>query len=484
MHTPRTILIVGGGTAGWMAANALIEAWPSAHITLIESDDIGTIGVGEGSTPYLRHFMQRIGCQEDAWMNACDATFKTGISFVDWSRTPDATQYFHPFFSPVDVKPASGFFHNCHLRRRGKAADARPDPFFLSWHLCQQQRRPTAAPALGVDSDYGYHFDAGKLAVVLRQQAIRKGLQHKRGTVRQVFIHPNGDIAAVDTEQYGRLAADFFIDCTGFSSLLLGKTLAVPYHDYSHQLLNNAAVALPSEALNASNRYPQTRSVALSAGWMWQIPLTHRTGNGYVYSQAFLSADEAEYELRKALGASVNEQAEARHLRMRVGRHEAHWHQNCLAVGLSQGFIEPLEATALMLVQFTLEKFIETAVNPLAQAKFNATINHLFDGVRDYIVGHYVLNNRHGEAYWDAARSVSLPPVLARLMECWDSAEDFDACLHQLAPSLVYLRPSWYCLLAGMGRFPAITEQGDAAPVAPVNAYFNDIVQRYFQQMA
>jgi tryptophan 6-halogenase len=454
MAPPKHIAIVGGGTAGWMTANLLRHRWAqlNVEVTLIESADIATIGVGEGSTPFLRHFFRTLGIEECDWMPACDATFKSSIRFPGWSSVAGYESYVHPFFSEADRELGNQFFTNACLRRRGQAADANPQDFFLAAELARQRRAP-------VGTDYAYHFDAGKLGAFLRSHAVGLGVRHLIDTVARVEQQENGDIAAVHLKSGARIDADLFVDCSGFNGLLITETLGEPFHTYRDNLFNDRAIAIPTPLVDGEDIPCETVSTALRHGWAWQIPLTTRYGNGYVYSSDFVSDDEAERELREVLGAAA-EGATARRLRMRVGSVKQHWRQNCVAIGLSQGFIEPLEATALMLIQLSVEQFIaaleDDRFGRARQRAYNERVNAMFEGVRDYVVAHYQLNTRRDTDYWRANRSnKNISDRLASLLEVWDRGGDFEAELESHGAGLMYLRPSWYCLLAGMGRFPA-----------------------------
>ncbi len=484
---PKSIVIVGGGTAGWMAVNSLLSSWGnSVKITLVESKDIGIIGVGEGSTPYLKQYFSSLGIKESEWMPACDATYKAGISFPDWSTKAGYESYFHPFFSKLDLKPADLFFHNSGLRRRGVNVDALPNHYFVSSQLVKLNKSPVPKIELPFDVDYGYHFDSAKLGRFLKERALRLGLTHVIGNVTSVDTSIDGHITAVNVEAQESLRADFFIDCTGFAGLLVNKTLGLSFCSYKDSLFNDAAVAIPTSLEPHAQIAPQTVSRALTNGWSWRIPLTSRWGNGYVFSSDFISPDNAETELRTQLGL-LDADIEARHLKMRVGRLNQHWHKNCLAVGLSQGFIEPLEATALMLIQFTIDRFIssfedESKSAELTKADYNKDLNKTFDGVRDYIVAHYKLNSRNDSAYWRACREDALTPdSLANLITTWDRGGDFESALKQQQDSLVYLRPSWYCLFSGMGRFPSPTiEDAQSVPALKAKKYCQKIANEYF----
>ncbi|MGI9221418.1 MAG: tryptophan halogenase family protein, partial [Woeseiaceae bacterium] len=330
------IVILGGGTAGWITANALIASWggKGVEVTLIESPDIGTVGVGEGSTPRLKHFFNAIGVDESEWMPKCNATYKNGITFANWTNKPGFEHYYHPFPARTDEHTTGAFYINTLLRRRGEDVHAHPDRFFLSARLSEERRGPIPNESFPFEIEYGYHFDANLVAEFLRNKAISKGVQHVQCKVQGVNQSATGDIESLITDSEDTIDGDFFIDCSGFAGALIQQTLEVPFHSFAENLFNDAAVVLPTQQMD--DIASQTVSTALKHGWAWEIPLTHRIGNGYVYSSAFCSADAAETELRETLGL-LESDTEARHLEMKVGRVENHWERNCLAIGLSQG---------------------------------------------------------------------------------------------------------------------------------------------------
>ena len=486
---PNNIVIVGGGSAGWMTAcylaraaelsGSLSSSLQKQHeqkghqsvspcsMTLLESSSIPTVGVGEGSTPYLRHFFAYLGVEESTWMEACNATYKMGINFEAWNKSddscaPKATSYFHPFFSALDVPTAEHYFSAVNKRRHGQLGDISESHYFTAAEMVKQNIAPNSI----VDSanvDYAYHFDAGLLGEFLKRYATSKGVIHKVGNV--VDVHAHGDnIEAIQTDSHGVLHADLFIDCSGFRGILGKKALNRLVTSYADTLFNDAAVAIPTKRSDTI-KY-QTRSIALKYGWQWNIPLTARTGNGYVYSSRFCTSVQAEQELRSVLDAenTPNNSASgspARHLKMEVGRLNTHWAGNCLSVGLSQGFIEPLEATALMLVQYALHHFIDCWQQPIPDTRkhaiYNNEMNRMFDGIRDYIAAHYYLNTRTDTPYWVACRNeMKVPDTLAYLLKEWDSGANFEDALNEVDANLVYLRPSWYCIFAGMKRFSTL----------------------------
>lgn len=478
---PKSILICGGGTAGWMAANVFQHRWPSTQITLIESDSVGIIGVGEGSTPYLKHFFAQLGIRDSDWMPQCNATYKVGISFPNWSTREGYEQYFHPFFSELDIEPGDPFFHNAKLQKSGVAANAHPDHYFVTAQMARGCKAPISSKYPDLNIDYGYHFDSGLLGEYLKKRAICLGLIHVVADIEHVIVDDNSNIVSVNTN-IGNHTAEVYVDCTGFRSLLLQQALDEPFISYQDNLFNDSAIAIATDLNLDEPIAPQTRSSALTCGWAWQIPLTNRYGNGYVYSSKYISDDDAEQELREHLGITDRPEIKARRLKMKVGRVEHHWKNNCLAIGLSQGFIEPLEATALMLVQYTIDNFIEhydrceaniayDQNNQLAaQASFNQNVNNMMEGIRDYIVTHYVTNSRDDSAYWNDCRNTLKSKRLERLLKVWDDNGDFESVLNELDDGLVYLRPSWYVLLMGVGRFTTKQNQ-ETSVTKPVLDY-------------
>jgi len=458
MAKPKHILIVGGGTAGWMAANLMAQRWldQGINISLVESPDIGIIGVGEGSTPQLKAFMDKIGAEEADWMPQCNATYKVGISFTNWSTKPGFDSYFHPFPAQPDKENYRAFVHHCYLRRQGFDIDAHPNRFFLPAYLAANQLGPHPNDNFPFEVLYGYHFDSQLLGQYLRDMAVKRGVRHMQGRVNEVLQDEQGNITAVQLQDDELLEADFFVDSTGFRSLLLQQTQNVPFMSFDTNLFNDSAVVIPTPQGDEYNS--RTISTAMKYGWAWDIPLTNRVGNGYVYSSAFCSADDAEKELREKTD-TLDSDVEARHLKMNVGQVDKHWHRNCIAVGLSQGFIEPLEATALHIVQETIEAFMsnyeEGGYTTRHQERFNQIVSRRFEGVRDYIVCHYRANSRDDTEYWRAnAANENLSISLKNLLRTWLDKGDLTEEIQRQDISRYYNTISWHCLLAGYGLFP------------------------------
>ncbi len=442
-----------------MTACLLHKEWEALNprITVVESPAIGIIGVGEGSTPQLKAFFDLLEIAEAEWMKACDATYKLGIQFTGWSEVPGYESYFHPFPGPIDLHSEPGFAHNCALRRRGGDVPAHPDDWFLATKLAQQRKRPHPSGNFPFAPSYGYHFDAHKLGGFLREWAVAKGIEHRPLKVVDVEMTDGGDIAALLCEEGERIDGAFFVDCSGFASILAQQKLGARFISFGENLFNDRAVVMPTS--HGEPLRPQTESIAMKAGWRWSIPLTTRVGNGYVYSSRHISDEDAEAELRTALGEQ-SENTEARFLSMKVGRVENSWTRNCLAAGLSQGFIEPLEATALHIVIATAQEFAAAfaagGFTPEHRDQFNRSIAARYDGIRDYIVAHYRLSRRTDSDYWrENAANDALPDTLKAIMTAWFTHRDMaeaNSAINGERPA--YSSMSWHCLFAGYGRFP------------------------------
>ncbi|MGJ8694015.1 MAG: tryptophan halogenase family protein [Thalassotalea sp.] len=470
MQKSKKIVIVGGGTAGWMTANILAYSFRDANISisLVESPEVGIIGVGEGSTPALRNFFDLLNIKESDWMPACNATYKAGIRFNDWSTVKGYESYFHPFPSTLDVHTQKSFFYNAQLRATGIDLSANPNDFYITAQLTEQHKKPIANDNFPFEIDYAYHFDANLLGQYLKKVAIGNGVNHIIGHVNEVVFsntqnsnnqHSNTyDINAVALKNGEQISGDFFIDCTGFKGLLINQLPGVEFISYADELHNDSAIAM-STPLTGETMAAQTVSTALKYGWAWQIPLTNRYGNGYVYSSKYVNKADAEQELKAHL--KIDDNQEVRHLSFKLGRNNKHWQNNCLAVGLSQGFIEPLEATALLLIQQTIGKFVSAYkqgdFSNSYQGQFNQQINNDFDGIKDYIVLHYTLNSRNDTRYWQDNHKhlTNMSARLKELVKGWHAGLDVSQLVHKLALHEHYPIPSWYAILAGYGYFPA-----------------------------
>lgn len=455
---PPRCVVLGGGSAGWITACLLHQAWGAkgGSVTLVESPEIGIIGVGEGSTPQLKAFFDRLGIAEDEWMPPCEATYKLGIRFTGWSERPGFESYFHPFPGPVDLHTEPDFVLNCALARRGFDVPAHPDKWFLAARLADAGRAPEPSHDFPFAPSYGYHFNAHKLGAFLRDWAVARGVEHRWSTVQHIDVAPNGNVQALVTDTGERIEADVFVDCSGFRAAIVGEALVERFISFADNLFNDRAVVIPTPP--RATPLPQTDAVAMRAGWRWAIPLVSRVGNGYVYSSSHLSDQDAERELRAAVG--MEDEGEVRFLKMKVGRLRNSWRANCVATGLAQGFIEPLEATALHVIIHTASEFINAyeagGYTTQHRDAFNRNVAARYDGIRDYIVGHYRLNGRQDTEYWRAnAANDTLSDELKALMTAWFTHADMPAAVARICgPGGAYSSASWHCLFAGYGQFP------------------------------
>jgi tryptophan halogenase len=415
-----SVTIVGGGTAGWMTAAALVALLPSrCDVHLVESEAIGIVGVGEATLPHIRAFNERLGIDEAEFMAATRATFKLGIEFVNWARIGDS--YIHPF-GTFGRGTGSPDFHQywLRLRQEGRAV---PDleQFSLACMMARLGRfdLPAADPTeLASTFGYAYQFDATLFAPYLRRLAERLGARRTEGRIVGVERDgETGDVTALTLESGATVGGDLFIDCSGFVSLLLGKALGEPFQDWSQWLPADRATAMPCRTETALT--PYTGVIAMDAGWRWRIPLQHRTGNGYVYSSAFLSDDKA----ADALIAAVEGEpiAEPRVLRFKAGRRERSWVHNVVGVGLASGFLEPLESTSIYLIQAAitalLELFPDRSGSPLLRDEFNRLIDLEYDRIRDFLILHYHATERTDSDFWNYTRTMTVPDTLMEKME-------------------------------------------------------------------
>ncbi len=453
-----------------MAANLFALRWAGrVQVDVVESEEIGIVGVGEGSTPQLPAFFEALGIAEAEWMPRCSATYKNGISFHGWSERPGFQHYFHPFPSALDVHTQGAFYFNAAMRRRGQDVWAHPDRFFVPAYLAQHRLAPLPAENFPFDLGYGYHFDAYLVGAFLREHAIGRGVRHHSRRVVDVAVNECGEVSQLLLEGGDTLAGDLFVDASGFRSVIAQTALGAKFLPFASNLFNDRAVVMPTPA-DPAGTSSQTKSVAMKHGWAWDIPLTTRTGNGYVYASAYCSPEEAEAELRKRLGLADGD-VPARHLQMKVGRLEESWIGNCLAVGLAQGFIEPLEATALHIVQATVEGFIqafeEGGFTSAKRTDFNRAIAARYEGIRDYIVCHYRVNRRTDTDYWrDTATNDHLSDSLKAILTCWFTGQDLEAEIARQGIAQYYAPASWHCLLAGYGTFPTEEKLHSPEPAA------------------
>jgi tryptophan 7-halogenase len=449
----RSILIVGGGTAGWMAANLLAVrlAKLPIRIMLVESPDIRTVGVGEATVPAIRDYFRAIGVHEFDVMRAAQGTVKLGIEFQDWSRPGDS--FFHPF-GLYGVGAHGVPFHHYWLKRMRAGDDIPFSAYCLATQVAQRGEvlLPPDKPVndLGV-FDWAVHFDAGLFARFLAERATGQlGVVHVEGRiVRAERDGDGGDIRHVVLADGRSLAADLFIDCSGFRSLLLGEALDVPYEDWTHLLPCDRAVAIPCD--RDGPLAPFTRSTALRAGWQWRIPLQHRVGNGYVYSSRHISDDEATATLLGRIEGPAL--ADPNLLRFRTGHRTRFWERNCIALGLAAGFLEPLESTSLTLIQSGIERlldhFPDRHPDPSLAAEYNRITSLEYARIRDFLLLHYWGNRRHGEAMWDECRALALPDKLAHKIRTFRGSGKLARYEWES-----FQNPSWLSMYAGFDLWP------------------------------
>ena len=410
----RRIAIVGGGTAGWMAAAALARSLRGAcGIELVESDEIGTVGVGEATIPPIRKFNAVLGIDEYDFVRATQGSFKLGIQFVDWTRGGEA--YFHPFgryATDLDMIP----FHQHWLRQHRLDANGKLDDYAMAWAVASRNRfAPPSDDPRSVLSTYAhaYHFDAGLYARYLRSYAEQRGVRRSEGKVVDVALRDHdGFIDHLRLEDGRRISAELYIDCSGFRGLLIEEALRTGYEDWTHWLPCDRALAVPCEP--AGELLPYTRATAREAGWQWRIPLQHRTGNGLVYSSHHQSDDAAAATLLANLDGRAL--AEPRLLRFTTGRRRQSWNRNCVALGLAAGFLEPLESTSIHLIMTgitrLLENFPDTQFDALAIGEYNRRTQVEFERVRDFLILHYHANGREQDELWNYCRHMSIPDSL------------------------------------------------------------------------
>jgi tryptophan halogenase len=410
----RSIVIVGGGSAGWMAAAALSNTLTTGcAITLIESEEIGTVGVGEATIPTIKLFNQTLGIDEAEFMKATQGSFKLGIQFVDWARL--GHRYFHPFGTfgrTYDIHD----IHQHWIAAGGPDSGFDLDDLCMAWAAAKENRfsPPTRDPRSVLSThDYAYHFDAGLYAAFLRKYSEARGVRRIEGKVASVQQEgTSGFVESVTMEGGAVLAADLFIDCSGFRGLLIEGTLKTGYEDWSHWLPCDRALAVP--CANSADFTPYTRSTAREAGWQWRIPLQHRTGNGYVYCSSHISDDEAAATLLANLDGE--RLGDPRPLLFVTGRRKASWNKNVIAVGLASGFLEPLESTSLHLAMANIAKIIaffpDRNFDPLVTEEFNRVSVSENERIRDFIILHYKLTQRDDSELWRYCAAMPIPDTL------------------------------------------------------------------------
>lgn len=436
------VVIVGGGTAGWMTAAALSKSIPSLDITLVESDSIGTIGVGEATIPTLQFFNGLIGISPAQFIKCTSGSFKLGINFENWRNVGE--DYFHAFGTTGKAFWAAGF-HD--FWTRGQKQGIGQDFGHYNFEAQAAKAYKFAISPQGLN--YAYHLDAGKYASLLREKSEANGVRRIEGKINRVSQCPDsGHIVAVSLEDGMAVEGDLFIDCSGFRSLLLGDKLAVPFVDFSEWLFNDSAIAIQTE--KSGQTAPYTRSIANKAGWQWRIPLQHRMGNGIVYASEYLSDDEATAILLNSVDGKPL--TTPRPIRFKTGYRQQLWSKNVVAIGLAGGFIEPLESTAIHLIQQGILRLIKLfpydVINQKDRDEYNLSAQIDYEQIRDFIVLHYKQTNRSDSPYWERCKAMSIPPSLADRMALFKETGRFIQRSEELFVD------SWLQVMIGQGLIP------------------------------
>ncbi len=447
----RSIAIIGGGSAGWMTAAALANAIQGdCRIYLVESEEIGIVGVGEATIPPIKLFNRALGIDENDFLRFAQGSFKLGIQFVNWAR--EGHRYFHPFGqygADFDVVP----LHHYWLRAHANGDAAALDEYCLAWVAARNGRFAQPSPdrrMVQSTYDYAYHFDAGLYARYLRGYAESRGVQRIEGRIVDVKLNgENGFIDRVVLAGGQEVAADFFVDCSGFRGLLIEGALETGYEDWTHWLPCDRAVAVPCG--HGGEFTPYTRSTAHAAGWQWRIPLQHRIGNGYVYCSEHISADAATDKLLANLDGKPL--ADPRQLRFVTGRRKKFWNRNCVAIGLSAGFMEPLESTSLHLVQAGITRLLALFPdrNFYRQGidEYNRVTTAEYEAVRDFLILHYCATEREDSELWRYCKSMKIPDTLQHKLDHFRSYGRLVSHAIEL-----FQNPSWLAVLIGQFVMP------------------------------
>lgn len=448
----RRIVIVGGGTAGWMTAAALCHVYEQVplEIVLVESEQIGSVGVGEATIPHLRYFNERLGIDEHEFMRATKATYKVGIEFCNWGRVGDS--YIHPF-GEFGFKTDGVPFYHYWLKAALAGYDAPIDDFSLPVAMARQGK--FAYPSANHRSiystySYAFHIDANQYALFLRSFCEAKTgstvrFSRREGKINDVVQSPEtGDVEAVQLETGEAVYGDLFIDCSGFRSLLLQKTLNVPLEDWSHWLPCDRAVAVPTASVGPPP--PYTKAIARDAGWQWKIPLQHRTGNGLVYCSQFMDDEVALTTLHANIEGEAL--AEPNFLKFQTGRRQQCWAKNCVAIGLSSGFLEPLESTSIYLIQVAIMKLVDLLPAgegfDVHRAEFNRQMSIEYERVRDFLILHYHATEREDTPFWEYCKNMHVPETLREKMAAFKDT-GYIATYDQG----LFLKPSWAAVYLG-----------------------------------
>ncbi|WP_079161327.1 tryptophan halogenase family protein [Streptomyces fodineus] len=472
-----SVVIVGGGTAGWMTATYLKASFGERlKVTLVESKKVPTIGVGEATFSTVRHFFARLGLAEHEWMPECHASYKLAIRFENWRA--EGHHFYHPFERPRVVdgfpladwwlhkRPSDRYDHDTSVL--AALCDAQRSPRHVGGGLFEQDLEGVPGQDGGTDRagatpdgrttqfPYAYHFDAALLARFLTRYGTERGVRHVLDDVLDVRLDDTGAISGVLTKEHGELTADLYVDCTGFRGLLLNKALEEPFRSYQDSLPNDSAVALrvPVDVTRRGMR-PCTTATAQDAGWIWTIPLYGRLGTGYVYASDYCTPEQAERTLREFVGPEAAD-LPANHIRMRIGRSERSWVKNCVAIGLSSGFVEPLESTGIFFIQNGVEQLVrhlpDGGDGEALRRAYNRQVAGVMDGVREFLVLHYYAAARDDTAYWRDTKTRPLPDALAARIEDWRHKLPDEDSVH---PYFHGFEPySYTAMILGLGGLP------------------------------
>lgn len=485
-HLLQRIIILGGGTAGWMTAAALAKLIPknSFSITLVESEQIATVGVGEATIPSIRAFNQRLGINEVEFMQATNATFKAGIEFQHWAEVGD--RYIHPFGAYGEKINEISFYHYW-LKNYFQGDKTKLDDYSFAVKACEAgkfQLPSDDTNSVTSTFSYAYHFDASLYAKYLRKFSENMGVQRIEGIVEQVELDDRDHITRLTLATKQTIDGDFFIDCSGFRAQLIGQTLKSDFEDWSAWLPCNSAVAIACEHSNNSvetvrtqvstllkvNPAPFTKAIAREAGWQWQIPLQHRVGNGYAYCDKYINKEQALATLLENLpGKPIGD---AKFLSFKTGRRKKAWVNNCLAIGLASGFLEPLESTSIYLIEAAIIKFIELLPQAHTQAEnfeikaqeYNRRLALEMTRIRDFLILHYHATNRNDSDFWRYVRTMNIPDSLTARLTMFKETGHI-----QQYKTGIFFESSWTAVYFGQKVFP---ERYDArVDLFPMQSY-------------
>lgn len=460
----KKIVIVGGGSAGWITAGTIAAQYakqPNSlfEITLIESPQVSSIGVGEGTWPSIRNTLERIGINESAFLQCCDASFKQGSKFIGWNNGRKDDYYYHPFMTPKGYGHVDLYSHWQTYHKEQAFADA----INIQSHVCQAGLAPKqlSTPDYAAVTNYGYHLDAKKFAALLKEHCINTlGVKHLYDHIDSIESDNTGDIHKLQTKEHGCIHGDLFVDCTGHLSLLLGKHFEIPLINKENILFNNSALAVqvPYESLN-ENIASATLSTAQEAGWIWDIGLTSRRGVGYTYSDKYITDEKAEQALRRYLKCSISDELSqslaVKKISFTPGYREKFWHKNCVAIGMSSGFIEPLEASALAMIELSSSMLGEELPTTRAHMdiiakRYNKRFTYRWERVIEFLKLHYVLSQRTDSNYWlENKKDSSIPERLKSLLSLWQyqSPSRYDFIQNEE----IFPSASYQYILYGMG---------------------------------